>query len=282
MNNVKLDNSYDSLAVAQVIGWMTVLQLTLGLLIWRFMRPLRQLFWRITRWVFFGVVILSLVSGSIYGVLEYHNGITAPEASCDYNNTLSAANSALFPIAADDSIGTAFAIDDHGTLITAYHVIEGAKEITADWVDGSEPLSIIKASPEYDLALLHYDGPTPDFLPLTTDYSVADTVYGFGWPDNNFSSGQPSITAGIISRVISGEDAHDADDTLPKDISFVQTDAALNPGDSGGALVNACGAVGVIESVSFSSLDDKQAPVRDEGIAYAVSTETIKKVFDLD
>ncbi|HSX00492.1 MAG TPA: trypsin-like peptidase domain-containing protein [Patescibacteria group bacterium] len=280
-NNIFLDNDYDHMAVSQLLGWMAIFDIVIGLVIWRLMRRFKQRFWRLSRWIFFGLVLIAFTGESVGAGFEYHNGVTAPEASCDYNHTFSTAAAAIYPIAADNSGGgTAFAIDDHGTLLTAYHVIAGAKKLSVNWSQGSVPVTVIKTNKKYDLALLHYDQPTPDFLPLATDYDVTDTVYALGWPENTFDTGSPSITQGIISRIISGEDAHATDSTIPKDMGFIQTDAALNPGNSGGALMNACGAVGVVDSIS-TSLSENNAQTRDEGIAYAISAETIKKVFGL-
>lgn len=228
-----------------------------------------------------GCVIASIVF-YVNGIREANHTKTATNV-CSLDTTLNSALAATYPVRTDRGSGTAFAVDANGTLLTAYHVVEGAKNIRASLVTGEVPMTILRTAPEYDLALLKYGLPTPQYLPLANEYKLAEQVYGIGWPGNTFSAGQASVSAGIISRIIDNDAVRRSSGEAPVSLKFVQTDAAINPGNSGGALINACGAVGVIDAKSDSKeLSARYGlPASEDGISYAVSAETAKIIFGL-
>lgn len=145
------------------------------------------------------------------------------------------------------AVGTGVVIDDQGTILTNLHVAGAAKNLRVTFMDGTEsPAILIGARPEHDLAIIR---PTiiPDDLQPATLASAAglnpgDEVVAVGFP---FGIG-PSASAGVVSglgRVL----AEDGEAMLE---NLIQFDAAANPGNSGGPLVNADGeVVGIVTAI---------------------------------
>jgi S1-C subfamily serine protease len=158
--------------------------------------------------------------------------------------------------------GTGFIYDASGLVMTAAHVIEGAAAIEVYYSGNPEPVSasILGRSTCDDLAVLEIDGVN---LPAATlgdagDLRAGDDVYAIGYPRAEQAGEQVTITRGIVGRL--GVDADIWDDAI-------QIDAALNPGNSGGPLVDAYGRVVGI-NVGRSNPDYAI------GMNYAVSIET--------
>ena len=138
--------------------------------------------------------------------------------------------------------GSGVMITPDGFLLTSAHVVEGAGgRVSASFTDGSElGLRIIGADPLSDLAVLRADEPAPAPAPLgdAAALRVGQLVVAIGNP-HGFAS---SVTAGVVSALgrslptRSGRAMRVVDDVI-------QTDAALNPGNSGGALVDGRGRV---------------------------------------
>jgi len=142
-------------------------------------------------------------------------------------------------------VGTGFLIDRDGYVVTNYHVIEGAQEVVVTIADG-DPVdaSIIGHDPKTDLALLKVD--SDDALPFVefgdSDRArVGDWVLAIG---NPFGLGG-TVTAGIISA--RGRDIQSG----PYD-DYLQIDAPINRGNSGGPIFNAAGEVIGINTAIFS------------------------------
>ncbi|HEY0296691.1 MAG TPA: trypsin-like peptidase domain-containing protein [Bordetella sp.] len=146
------------------------------------------------------------------------------------------------------NIGSGVVVTEDGTILTNYHVIAGADRLTATFYDGSESdLTVVSAMPEKDLAVLHAKI-LPDDLPAATlgssrDLAPGDGVVAIGFP---FGIG-PSVSAGVVSGLDrefeSAEDKQDLD-------HMIQFDAAANPGNSGGPLVNMNGeVVGIVTAI---------------------------------
>ncbi len=145
----------------------------------------------------------------------------------------------------DGGHGSGFFIDDQGTLVTNYHVIEGTKNIRVHFDDGAEyPVSsVVNFSPFYDIAILKVDISGNDYFELASDadqYRAGKTVYTRGYPKDlkyaNFTSGQVSNPSEILGL-----------------IDCVTFNAAISSGNSGGPLMNAYGEVIAINT--FSRVD---------------------------
>jgi len=135
-----------------------------------------------------------------------------------------------------NSLGSGFVIDATGYIVTNNHVIEEADEITANFSDGSSlEATLIGRDPKTDIALLKVEPqgalPHVDFGDSET-MRVGDWVLAIG---NPFGLGG-SVSAGIISAI-------DRDINAGPYDNFIQTDAAINRGNSGGPLFNMDGEV---------------------------------------
>lgn len=192
------------------------------------------------------------------------------------------AQSATVPIGTNTGTGTAFAVGDTSTLLTAYHVIKGATEIYGNYTTGKIPITIKAVAPDVDLALLTISQPTSNSLSLTGNYTTADAVYAYGYPSNNFHAGQASVSGGMISRILTQEDLKLNGIEAAAHHEIVQTDAALNPGNSGGPIINKCGVVGIVSSGSdVRQVHEHLGLVSEQGISYAISSKTALVQFGL-
>jgi S1-C subfamily serine protease len=269
----------------QVALWFTVWGAICLALILKFLRDKKGHFLRYCRNLFLYIGPVILIASSVGFVWQYteYNHTAGASPVCDLNASLQKALAATVPIATNLGTGTGFAIDAHGSILTAYHVIDGAKTIYENNENGEKPAyTILKTSPDHDLALLHLDKETPSFLSLDTNYQTSDPVYAVGYPGNTFTAGQASVSTGIVSRVVETADIRLSSADVPADLSFVQTDAAVNPGNSGGALIDKCGVAGVVDAISDSGdLHQYNLPVSEQNISYAISSKTVKTVLGL-
>jgi serine protease Do len=138
--------------------------------------------------------------------------------------------------------GSGVAISADGFLITSAHVVEGSRRGIASFSDGHEtPVSLVGSDPLSDLAVLRADG--GDLIPATLGDAdalrVGQLVVAIGNP-HGFAG---SVTAGVVSGL--GRSLPVGARGGPRRVveNVIQTDAALNPGNSGGALVDGAGHV---------------------------------------
>ena len=182
-------------------------------------------------------------------------------ANCNENATLEDIRKKTYVVISDNGHGSGFAINQDGFILTNYHVIEGSKKVLI-LINGSiQNATIYARYPDYDLAVLkinHTLEPVSFFS--EKGLKTAETLYAIGFPDD--PTGDPSITRGIYSRLISDDD-----------MDIIQTDAPINPGNSGGPLVGACGVIG-INTAKLNWINE--SPV--DGMGYAISTDTIRSV----
>jgi S1-C subfamily serine protease len=163
------------------------------------------------------------------------------------------------------SIGSGVIVREDGVLLTNFHVIADAREILVGLHDGRITTAhVIGTDAETDLAVLKIDGTgfTPArFADPTRPLAVGDVVLAIG---NPFRIGQ-TVTHGIVSAT--GRDQP----TLSRYEDFIQTDAAINTGNSGGALVNAAGELVGINTAQFGP---------GLGINFAIPAPAAKRVLD--
>jgi S1-C subfamily serine protease len=166
--------------------------------------------------------------------------------------------------------GSGFVIDKDGHVVTNYHVVEGAKKVQVSFSDEEQrDATVVGSDPSTDIAVLKIQGAWARSLtPLTLGSSrvvkVGDAVVAIG---NPFGL-ERTVTAGIVSalqRHIQSPNGFQID-------QVIQTDAAINHGNSGGPLLNANGdVIGVnaqIESESGGNV----------GIGFAIPIDTVKDV----
>lgn len=145
-------------------------------------------------------------------------------------------------------IGTGVVVTEKGLVITNYHVVAGAHRIEVSFHDGqTSEAALVQAVPEKDLAILQPKS-IPDDLPPATLGSSRELVPGsevvaVGFP---FGIG-PSVSAGVVSGLDREFVSPDDKERLDK---LIQFDAAANPGNSGGPLVNMKGeVVGIVTAI---------------------------------
>ena len=165
------------------------------------------------------------------------------------------------------SLGSGFFIDAQGHVVTNNHVIDKASEITVILSDNTRlPAKVIGHDPQTDLALLKVTSDKP--LPFVK-FGSSDTLKVGDWViavGNPFGLGG-SVSAGIVSARGRNINAGPFDD-------FIQTDAAINRGNSGGPLFNRNGEVVGINSAIFSPTGGSV------GIGFAVPSDMAKPIID--
>jgi Do/DeqQ family serine protease len=138
--------------------------------------------------------------------------------------------------------GSGVIVSSQGYIVTNNHVIENASEIQVILNDNSKyDAKVIGADPSTDIAVLKIEGENFPAIPIgnSDELKIGEWVLAVGNPFNLTST----VTAGIVSakaRNINLLSERSAQDVVPIE-SFIQTDAAVNPGNSGGALVNTRG-----------------------------------------
>ncbi|QIE57708.1 DegQ family serine endoprotease [Pikeienuella piscinae] len=163
------------------------------------------------------------------------------------------------------SLGSGFVIDPDGIVVTNNHVIEDADEIVVNFSDGTTlPATLIGTDPKTDIALLKLTPPAPLVFVSFGDSSasrVGDWVLAIG---NPFGLGG-SVSAGIISARNRDINSGPYDD-------FIQTDAAINRGNSGGPLFNMAGEVIGVNTAIISPSGGSI------GIGFSVPSALVKNV----
>jgi S1-C subfamily serine protease len=142
--------------------------------------------------------------------------------------------------------GSASVVSDDGLLLTSAHVVRDARRAVAEFADGSEtPVDVIGRDPLSDLAVLRARDDVPPAIPFgdAGELQVGQIVIALGNPNGLAGS----VTAGIVSAL--GRSLPTRAGRVVDEV--IQTDAALNPGNSGGALADSRGhLVGVNTAVA--------------------------------
>jgi len=168
----------------------------------------------------------------------------------------------------DRGLGSGVVIDRNGYLVTNWHVIRGADQIGVQLADGRVAVpQIVGADPDTELALLKIDLPDLPEIPLgrSDTLEVGDVVLAIG---NSLGLSQ-TVTMGIVSATGRGQL------NITEFEDFIQTDAAINAGNSGGALVNAHGELVGINTAVLGSAADQPMP---EGLGFAIPINLVRGV----
>ena len=197
------------------------------------------------------------------GPVSYANAVSRAAPSVVNIYTLQAARSRS-DASNRISLGSGVIMQSDGLLLTNHHVIEGAVKILVLLYDGREvPATVVGTDPEIDLAVLKIeaDNLSPIALGEPSQARVGDIVLAIGNPSG---IGQ-SVTQGIISA--KGRNG------LRLNIfeNFIQTDAAINSGSSGGALIDAYGNLLGINTATLNN-------VGSTGISFAIPADAAAKV----
>ncbi|MBM3506517.1 MAG: trypsin-like serine protease [Alphaproteobacteria bacterium] len=166
----------------------------------------------------------------------------------------------------DETIGTGVLIDDQGTILTNLHVAAAAEHLTVTFWDGHKsPAVIVGAQAQDDLAVIRVMEPPEEMFPATLTSTrglqLGDEVVAVGFP---FGIG-PSVSSGVVS----GLRRDYVQDGEVKLRNLIQFDAAANPGNSGGPLINRDGEVLGIVTAILNPTSDRFFV----GIGFAVPIE---------
>ena len=165
-------------------------------------------------------------------------------------------------IIADSGSGTGFIVNESGLVVTNKHVVDGASQVTLRLASGGNFRgSVAERHRSLDLAYIEIDSGrsfTPIAIGDSTNIRVGEDVIAIGFPLGSSLGQEPTVSVGIISA---------------KRNDRLQTDASLNPGNSGGPLLNMYGqAIGVVTSRVDSTNSGR--PVA--GIAFAIPINEVK------
>ena len=182
----------------------------------------------------------------------------------------SVVSSSFFGAQEQQAQGSGFVIDKDGHVVTNYHVVEGAKKVQVSFSDEEQMnATVVGTDPSTDIAVLKIQGAmsrslTPLALGDSSVVKVGDAVVAIG---NPFGL-ERTVTAGIVSalqRRIQAPNGFQIDEVI-------QTDAAINHGNSGGPLLNANGdVIGVNAQIETESGGNV-------GIGFAIPIDTVKDV----
>ncbi len=162
--------------------------------------------------------------------------------------------------------GSGFIISSDGVILTNAHVVQGAKEVTVKLTDRREyQAKVLGSDPQTDVAVIKIDAKNLPVVKIgnVNDLQVGEWVLAIGSPYGL----ENTATAGIVSA--KGR-------SLPDDTSvpFIQTDVAVNPGNSGGPLFNERGEVVGINSQIYSRTGGYQ------GLSFAIPIDVAYKIKD--
>src|SRR5215216_993926 len=167
--------------------------------------------------------------------------------------------------------GTGFFITDQGYILTNNHVVEGTKEVNIVLSDGTEQTAtIVGTDPYSDIAVLKTDGKVPAVASLGNSdvLDPGESVIAIGSPLGDFKN---TVTVGVVSatgRSIDSGNGYTIE-------NLIQTDAAINHGNSGGPLVDLAGNV-----IGINTLVVRNSGMGDvaEGLGFAIPVNTAQAV----
>lgn len=165
------------------------------------------------------------------------------------------------------SAGSGFVFSENGYIVTNHHVVEGAASISVTFADGTQmSAELIGSDSTNDIALLKVQatGLQAVVIGSSNDLKVGERVVAIG---NALGELNFSLTSGVVSGI-------DRDITTEGTaMNMIQTDAAINSGNSGGPLFNAMGEVVGITSAKYSGNSSSGASI--EGIGFAIPIDDV-------
>lgn len=169
-----------------------------------------------------------------------------------------------------EGAGSGFVLDREGHILTNYHVIRGAQQIEVSFIDETTlPAELVGADPRNDIAVLQVKAPpellTPVELGRSDNLEVGQWAVVIGNPFGQFGG---TLTVGVVSslnRTLQSDDGREMS-------GIIQTDAAINRGNSGGPLLDSAGRVIGINTAIFSPSGVNS------GVGFAVPVDTIRRL----
>ncbi|MEK6830729.1 MAG: trypsin-like peptidase domain-containing protein [Nanoarchaeota archaeon] len=165
--------------------------------------------------------------------LEKKIGSIQAETSADFSSIIKEASKSVVTVKTDIAQGSGFIIKPTGYIVTNYHVLRGAKAANIITPDGeTKKIFFVGYNSDLDIALLKIQGSYSHLELETSDnVEVGEKVIAIGNP--------LGLSFSVSEGIVSGKD-RTGENNLP---AYIQTDAALNPGNSGGPLINKEGKV---------------------------------------
>ena len=167
--------------------------------------------------------------------------------------------------------GSGFIISEDGYILTNHHVIDGSSSITVAFYDGkTKEAELIGYDANNDIAVLKVDaeGLTPVVLGDSDNLNVGDTVLAIGNPLGELTF---SLTVGAVSAL-----NREVTTSSGVTMALMQTDCAINSGNSGGALFNLYGEVIGITNAKYSSSSTSEASI--DNIGFAIPLNNIRSI----
>jgi S1-C subfamily serine protease len=173
------------------------------------------------------------------------------------------------------STGSGVAIHPDGYVLTAHHVVDGPYDLVVLFADGRQATATVESQrPEVDLALLKLSIPTPEHLPIADPASIflGQRVYTIGYPAVSVLGTQPKYTDGTISDVTGMTE-------LP---GSLQISVPIQPGSSGGPLVNEAGElVGVVLSSADEEYFLRQTGTLPQNVSWAIRVDPAPDMLEM-
>jgi 2-alkenal reductase len=178
--------------------------------------------------------------------------------------------------------GSGFVIDNDGHIVTNEHVVEGASDIEVDFTDGRKAWAeLVGTDLDSDLALLRVDLPGASLSPLplgdSDEVRVGDLVVAIGNPFGLTGT----LTLGVVSaigRTLDSQRATPGGDGFYAAGDILQTDAALNPGNSGGPLLNMQGEVIGVNRAIRTEAFTVSGDAANSGVGFAIPINIVRRV----
>jgi 2-alkenal reductase len=178
--------------------------------------------------------------------------------------------------------GSGFVIDTDGHIVTNDHVVEGASAIEVDFTDGRKAWAeLLGTDLDSDLALLRVDVPGAPLTPLplgdSDNVRVGDLVVAIGNPFGLTGT----LTLGVVSaigRTLDSQRATPGGDGFYAAGDILQTDAALNPGNSGGPLINMRGEVIGVNRAIRTEAFTVSGDAANSGVGFAIPINIVRRV----
>jgi S1-C subfamily serine protease len=176
----------------------------------------------------------------------------------------------FFEAIPEEGAGSGFVLDTEGHILTNFHVIKGAQQIEVTFLDESTgPAEVVGADPRNDIAVLQVEQLPETAVPVelgtSANLQVGQRAIAIGNPFGQFGG---TLTTGVISaldRTLQSQDNRQIS-------GIIQTDAAINRGNSGGPLLDSAGRVIGINTAIFSPSGTSS------GVGFAVPVDTIRRV----
>jgi S1-C subfamily serine protease len=196
---------------------------------------------------------------------------SAPAAVAHVNASIKAALEATVTVFTDQGSGSGFVISTNGYIVTNHHVTDGARRVQIAGQDGKRIAArVVDSNESRDLAVLKVD--EGNWVPIELGdmdtVGTGDTAFAIGSPGAIDTVLQSTVTRGIVSSI--REFPSTANPNIK--VQYIQTDAAINSGNSGGPLVNEAGKVIGVNNF-------KLVGVAKQGLGFAISVDEIKKLY---